>query len=437
MEAMRGDTAAVPSSFRMSRRSSAIESQGYHITLQLTHGIWNRARNVIAIAVLLAAIAGLIVSGIFGKFLNRWPGGAPDFIWMYSAGRCWIQGSDPYNAVQIRTAIESVQYYGNSGAFSYPPQSAAFFAPLAALNWPAARACWTALQFVALGVIVTITTRMIWKRSRDANLANFGAALVAAFVLANPNSLYIVWAGQTSLIFLAAGMAAWFLAERRIYWAAGIALAIASMKPQQCAFIFLWFLLERQWRILAYAGGAILAFCAYPAVKFGLAEIFVDWLASIRAYSQFNDVAHTQNLQSLLVSAGIPSPDLSLFGMMAVVILWVNRRRFVQEDTLALLLGLQLLFLMAHIYDYVGIIPLLALLWIYAADKPKLWVLAAGLVVAFHIPLRLLLLFHSDVLFNWRVIVLFAMAATVLWWSVIACRNGKSMLMGYKNPNGI
>jgi hypothetical protein len=128
-------------------------------------------------------------------------------------------------------------------------------------------------------------------------------------------------------------------------------------------------------------------------------------------------VAHTQNLQSLLVSAGIPSPDLSLAGVLAVLILWANRRRFMKEDTLALLLGLQLLFLMAHIYDYVGIIPLLALLWIYAADTPKLWIPAAGLVIAFHIPLRLLMLFHSDVLFNWRVIVLAAMVVTVLWWS--------------------
>jgi hypothetical protein len=379
--------------------------------------LWSKARNAVAVAVLLAALAGLIVSGVFGKFLNRWPGGAPDFIWMYAAGRCWIQGADPYNAGQIRTAIESVQHYSNTGAFSYPPQSSALFVPLATLNWPAARACWTGLQFIALAMIVTITTRMIWKRSRDANLANFGAALVAAFALANPNSLYIVWAGQTSLIFLAAGMAAWFLAQRSMYWAAGVALAIASMKPQQCAFIFLWFLLARHWKTLAYACGAILAFCAYPAVKLGLAEIFIDWLRSIRTYSQFNDVAHTQNLQSLLVSAGIPSPDLSLAGVLAVLILWANRGRFMKEDTLALLLGLQLLFLMAHIYDYVGIIPLLALLWIYAADTPKLWIPAAGLVIAFHIPLRLLMLFHSDVLFNWRVIVLAAMVVTVLWWS--------------------
>ncbi|HXE14928.1 MAG TPA: glycosyltransferase family 87 protein [Bryobacteraceae bacterium] len=388
----------------------------------MTHTIWNKARNVIAIAALLVALAGLIVSGIFGKFLNRWPGGAPDFIWMYAAGRCWIQGANPYDAGQIRAAIESVQPYSNTGAFSYPPQSAAFFAPLAALSWPAARACWTVLQLIALAVIVAITTRMIWKRSRDSNLANFGAALVAAFALANPNSLYTVWAGQTSLIFLAAGIAAWLLAERQIYWAAGIALAIASMKPQQCAFIFLWFLLERHWKTLACACGTILAFCAYPAAKLGLAEIFIDWMRSIRTYSQFNDVAHTQNLQSLLVSAGIPSPDLSLVGVAAVIVLWAYRRRFMNEDALALLLGLQLLFLMAHIYDYVGIIPLLALLWIYAADRPKLWIPAAGLVIAFHIPLRLLMLLHSDVMFNWRVIVLAAMVAIVLWWSVAACR---------------
>lgn len=341
---------------------------------------------------------------------------------MYAAGRCWIQGENPYNAGQIRAAIESVQPYDNTGAFSYPPQSAAFFVPLAASRWPVAGVCWTALQFIALAVIIFITTRMIWKRSRDANLANFGAALVAAFALANPNTLYIVWAGQTSLLFLAAGMTAWLLAERRIYWAAGIALAIASVKPQQCAFIFLWFLLTRQWKTLAYACGAILAFCIYPAVKLGLADIFIDWLQSIRTYSQFNDVAHTQNLQSLLVSAGIPSPDLSLAGIVAVLLLWANRRRFMQEDTLALLLGLQLLFLMAHIYDYVGIIPLLALLWIYAADNARLWIPAAALVVAFHIPLRLLMLFHSNVLFNWRVIVLFAMVATVSWWSIAACR---------------
>jgi hypothetical protein len=384
--------------------------------------LWNRARNAVAIAVLLAAFVALIVSGVFGKFLNRWPGGAPDFIWMYAAGRCWIQGMDPYNAARIHAAIQSVLPYGNTGAFSYPPQSAAFFAPLAALNWPAARFCWTALQFVALAAILAITTRMIRTRSRDSNLANFGAALVAAFALANPNSLYVIWAGQTSLIFLAAGMAAWFLAERRIHWAAGMALAIASMKPQQCAFIFLWFFLERNWKTLAYAFGVILAFCAYPAVKLGFAAIFIDWLGSIRTYSQFNDVAHTQNLQSLLVSAGIPSPDLLLVGVLAVIVLWASRSRFMNEDMLAILLGLQLLFLLAHIYDYVGIIPLLALLWIYAAETPKLWIPAAALVVAFHIPLRLLMRFHSDVLFNWRVIVLFAMLAAILWWSGTACR---------------
>lgn len=384
--------------------------------------LWNPVRNALAIVVLLAAFAGLIVSGVFGKFLNPRPGGAPDVIWMYAAGRCWIRGANAYDAGQIQAAIESVQPYGNTGAFSYPPQSAALFAPLAILNWFAARVCWTALQFIALAVIVAITTRMIWKRSRNANLANFGAALVAAFTLANPNSLYIVWAGQTSLIFLAAGMAAWVLAERRIYWAAGIALAIASMKPQQCAFIFLWFLFERNWRALAYACGAILAFCAYPASKLGLAEIFISWLGSIRTYSQFNGVAHTQNLRSLFVSVGVPTPDLAPAGMLAVLILWANRKRFIRGDTLAILLGLQLLFLLAHIYDYVGIIPLLALLWIYAAETPRLWIPAAGLIVAFHIPLRLLMRFHNEVIFNWRVIVLFAMVTTVFWWSVTACK---------------
>jgi hypothetical protein len=37
--------------------------------------------------------------------------------------------------------------------------------------------------------------------------------------------------------------------------------------------------------------------------------------------------------------------------------------------------------------------------------------------------------FHSEVLFNWRVIVLLAMVAMVLWLSVAACKQFKSLTL--------
>src|SRR5262245_42254290 len=111
-------------------------------------------QRTLAVLLVLAGAASLVASGVVG--IGREPGssGGVDFTVMYAAGRAGRQGANPYDQKQLAPPLAEASG-GRDPAraeepveaefdapFSYPPQSAACFVPLAFLSIPAAKAAW-------------------------------------------------------------------------------------------------------------------------------------------------------------------------------------------------------------------------------------------------------------------------------------------------------
>jgi hypothetical protein len=128
-------------------------------------------------------------------------------------------------------------------------------------------------------------------------------------------------------------------------------------------------------------------------------------------------------LQSLLVSAGFSLPKLSILAVFPVVFLWKFRKKINTEDVLGILMAITFTLLgHAHDYDYVGLIPLLTSLWIYASADRQLLIKIIPLIFLLIFPKRLVQLIGVPVLIHWRTIVVIILLITVV---VLSFKNKK------------
>jgi hypothetical protein len=145
-----------------------------------------------------------------------------------------------------------------------PPLWAVLFQPLTALPCVDAFRLWRLISLALWASVTLLLAGQVWQRCVRVGASPFRTAMSAAFIVALSAFSYTVldglWLGQVHLLVLARIVLAWWLYERNHPVAAGLVLAFITLIKLVPAVLLVYFLLRREWRVLAGAalGGALL-----------------------------------------------------------------------------------------------------------------------------------------------------------------------------------
>lgn len=362
-----------------------------------------------SISALAVSILALILFGIVG--LGRSGGHqnfAFDFRVMYDAGLQWRLGNNPYLNDNPATP------------FAYPPNTSILFIPFSFLTFDIARYGMLILNLASIANIIVVTFRAIKIQVKDKSQMKY--LLAASFIIGNPFTMHSVYQGQTTLIVLAFLMWAWDLSSTENYIFAGICLGIASLKPQISILIFLWFLLQRCWQVLAVSAVTLSVMSSYAFLVQGPIGSTRSWLQDgiggyLNSGANNSGFQHVVGIQSLLASADFDAPSLKWLGFVLVICLWKFQKKLNYSDLLGIILGISLTFVYGHDSDYVCLIPLLASLMIFSERRASIWLWLSLIVFLLIIPQRLVRLLDFSVINHWRTLVVIALTTKVFFIS--------------------
>jgi len=381
----------------------------------------NFGLGLLAVSILSLICFGIVGIGRDGQ-LNA-DGGV-----LYAAGRAWLMGLNAYNHDMLTKSVAAIKEIDTlqDAAFFYPPQSAALCMFAGLFDYSVAKFIWLGLNLLSIAAIIFMTVRTVNQHQNNSE-NQLGGWIMAAMIIGNPFTTHVVWMGQTSLMAFAATMAAWFFSQRQKFVLAGICLGIASFKPQLCLLLGIWFLLERNWKILAVAFATVTIMSAYPLVLYGgPVGMLAAWHQGIQdSYSSlpFNQPGFQDKvgMESLFASLGLKIPAIKIVAIILTVLLWVFRKRINREDVLAILMGISFTFLgYTHIYDYVGLFPILTSLWLYCSNNRNALLSSIALVFLLFFPRRIFLAAGLPFLIHWRTIVVLMLVVGVVAFSMKA-----------------
>jgi hypothetical protein len=350
-----------------------------------------------------------------------------DFAVMYAGGKAWLAGLNPYEQNELNSVVPSIPNFPystlNDAPFSYPPLSSALFIPLALLDYPLANFVWFCLNLVAIGLIIWVLfyTVDIYYPGKDARIDKL---ILAAYVIGSPLTSNVVHPGQTTLIVFSMVMATWLLHQKQRFILAGICLGMSAFKPQISVLLFVWFIFQRNWRILITLTITILILGIYPELKYGPIDAHLLWLERLKTHQDFGaNIPGTQfaiGLQSLLVSTGLKIPSLAIFGVILTGVLWFYRRLFYWFDILAILMGLTLIFIFNLDTAYVIATPIILSLWLHSTNQPFLRYVVITCVCLFIFPRRIVRILANPLLNHWRTIIMIGFTFMLTKFSLAA-----------------
>ena len=358
------------------------------------------------IGMLGLSILYLVLFGIVG--FKRYGSFSSDYFILYNAGKDWLSGANPY----LNLNAEDV--------FAYPPNASFFLVPLSLINFSFSKYGMLAINVVSLASIIWMSLKTI--NERTSKNFHIQSLFITSLIIANPFTTHNFWMGQTTLVLLAFTMAAWEYRQKKSWLVSGIFLGIASFKPQLCVLLFIWFALDRRWKLLMVSALTFFVMSYYPMITQGPVEAILQWPRDgITSYLQADEnvmgFQHAVGISSLLASINIKVPSLKLVGVIVTLILWVNRKRFNSDDILAILFGISLTFVGGHDYDYVCLIPLISSLAISTEKDSKLWLWLLPCVFLLFTPQRFIRQLDIEVFNHWRTLVVIVSSLLVTYTS--------------------
>jgi hypothetical protein len=298
-----------------------------------------------------------------------------------------LRGRNPYGP-EVSQEIQMAFYgrilnqkYGQPGAtiideqrFAYPVYVVFLLAPTAHLDFAQLQG-WAPVIFAAL----TAISVLFWLDVLRWRPPGIVIAAIVLFVLGSPQIVQGLRLRQLGLLvaFLLA-LAAWCISRNRLV-AAGILLALATLKPQMAVLPLVWFLIwsfaawPRRWPLPAAFGITLAALVGMGEVILpGWPRYFLNGMLAYRQYSP------TTSPLALILGAGI-SQALSAVVIVALLMLaWRNRnvsaasREFVY--TLAVLCTAETLILplLTPYNQVLLLLPILMLVRDWAV-LPRVW----------------------------------------------------------------
>jgi len=313
----------------------------------------------------------------------RDPARASDLSLMYDWCRGWIIGAEPRYTV-LHDPID------------YPPYALVFLSPLGLLPRRLIVPLWTAVGLVLAALLPFLAIRCATTRARAALL---------------PALLFWCWTGTRTLLQFTAlsltlSLVSALTADTRPVLS-GIALGVALFKPHIAGPFVLWALVTRRFRVLAVAGGVIVAAFLIYSARVGdnpidTARGYWPWLVEV--YSGEHALTGRTSIRGLL-AAGTATPAAvdalwiaAALGLLAVAV-WLALRdptRPLHDGGLAVP-ALFCLWSLAAIYHNVNnlllMLPAFVFLWFADAHArpPHRWfqIVCLQTVLMLDIPTRL------------------------------------------------
>ena len=174
--------------------------------------------------------------------------------------RTWWHGGDMYGPLPpVRTGLVL--------PFIYPPFAALVLSPLALVSWPMSWVGMGLLSVASLVVVLFVTARRLWPEGGRGGAVLLTAVGVPVSLLLDPVA-QTLWFGQVNLLLMA--LVAVDCVVERPRWPRGLLVGVAAaIKLTPAAFVLL-FLVRRDYRAAATAGGTfagavLLGFAVAPA----------------------------------------------------------------------------------------------------------------------------------------------------------------------------
>jgi hypothetical protein len=285
----------------------------------------HRATQWLILAVLLVLLIAGESFALYTIFTSQFPGGNDFFVRWLGGREYLLHGTNPFDqSVAEKAQVAMFGHLARPGDkdeayFAYPLYTLYFFWPLSLLPYAWAQAIWmTWLQFVLLGSTLLAVRLAGW----DPPNWLFWFTLFWGIFFYNGARAIIL--GQFSiLVSLFLMLALWAIGRRRDGWA-GIFLSLTTIKPQMVflvlAFLLLWALANRRWRliggfvggVLALVGSSVLLVPTWP----------VDFARNVIAYSDYVSFGTPlENLLHYLLPAAIAAPLTILLSVLFLLAL--------------------------------------------------------------------------------------------------------------------
>lgn len=334
---------------------------------------------------ILYALSGLLIAGAAAFLLatsvfavgRSGVFGTHDYVYFAAAGYGWLHGLSPYNLETINQASEA--YLANIDGVSstidnpipYLPQFFPFAVIAGGPPFEIARGLFAALNLAAIATIA-VAAAWCFRTSvtyKEAPWLVLALAFTIAQAIGTPFASHNVWMGQTTALAAALVMLGWMLAASGKPWLGCAILALSVFKPIVGLLILPLAVFKWPKQALIVFPIVMIATAAYPLLRFGPIEHTQEWLSSVRMYGEIEankpDAQHAFGIRSLLMSVGIPSPNLVLIAIVGLGLMIYNRAKLTNAELLVYGLVLPPLFFRAHDPGLVVLAPMIGLMMAY------------------------------------------------------------------------
>ena len=227
----------------------------------------------------VAFLALLLIQFVFRGPLRAIRGGL-DLAAPYAGTKAWVRGDNPYDLELLREILRTSGREADAvpplTPSVYPPPTFLALAPLATLQWPAARAIMLAVNLALIGLAVRALTRMLRVQGR------FERATVALCALSIAPFATGLALGQLAVASVALVIIALERSQAGDHRGAAAALTVALLLKPQVAGLFVVYLLLRGPRPVPVAGISTYAMVALASLVW-MDMHGVPWFSSLTA----------------------------------------------------------------------------------------------------------------------------------------------------------
>ncbi len=225
----------------------------------------------------LAVWIGLFQGPAFVRSLRPERDNGVDFFQEWASARNVLEGLPVY--MDLKDAVE--RHLGLQGAKiqvevnAHPPTSVLLVTPLGYLDYPDAVLVWNLLSLANL----PLTLWLICKALRLSPRAWSVFPALTLMLLCNPLRQQVTL-GQFNLILLLLCVGVWVAARTEKAWLAGVLLGLATAIKLFPGFLFLYFVLRRQWKVVGAGIATFLALTVVTAACLGI-ETYRGYIVEI------------------------------------------------------------------------------------------------------------------------------------------------------------
>ena len=271
-----------------------------------------RNLKVILWTLIFVAAAEFVMRGPV-RFLRE-PTNWNDLSQNYTASKLWLQGKSPsdprnFSVLWKREAGSRLDLTDIRTHLAPPLGGLVVLAPLAAFPWKIAKMIWLVVLLSSFAMTVWALALAGGFRWREDNLRTLG--FIAACLALAPFQTGLA-SGNTSILVIGLCASAIWAAHRHNDVAAGVLFGVAcSVKPQIGAFLVLYYLIQRRWKLFATAvastAGLILVAVSYLWLRG--ASWTQDYLHNARGFvtaNSIDDFSAANPIRFTLINLQVP-----------------------------------------------------------------------------------------------------------------------------------